>query len=293
MSYIFTPFQGGAPFVAIGQDGELILPFVQFIDFVGATVTRGVGAMANTVQVQFPSGAPAIDDEGINIVAAASTIDFQGAGVVVTDGGDGTAVVTIPGTGLNPPATTDFPTEQIDGTAAGLTFADAAPGMSLKFDGPGTAGTRWGMELQAATAPITTATYDMKVLMMLGRANDTSVGFILRNSSNARKIFIGLERTAANGVRLVTQYWNAATTLNTTFQNIPGAWQDLYLRVVVDATEINTYYSLDGENYILFGNGIGIAGTIQTIDQAGFGVYTTGSNNSGQVLVEEYSAVAA
>lgn len=41
----------------------------------------------------------AVDDEGVEVVAAASTLDFAGAGVTVTDGGAGTATVTIPGGG--------------------------------------------------------------------------------------------------------------------------------------------------------------------------------------------------
>jgi hypothetical protein len=45
-----------------------------------------------------PGGsAPAVQDEGAGVVAAASTLNFVGPGVTVTNGGGGIATVTIPG----------------------------------------------------------------------------------------------------------------------------------------------------------------------------------------------------
>lgn len=89
----------GIPFVGIGQDGETILPFTTFINFVGATVTRGTGENANAVNVEFSGGGlqsiPVADDD--EPIVNATAFNFTGAGVTVTDEGAGVAGVAIAG----------------------------------------------------------------------------------------------------------------------------------------------------------------------------------------------------
>lgn len=55
------------------------------------------GTPGTWVQIGGAATTIAVEDEGVSTVAAATTLDFVGAGVTVTDAGSGQATVTIPG----------------------------------------------------------------------------------------------------------------------------------------------------------------------------------------------------
>jgi len=86
-------------FQADGADlGDNAADTVNFTD--GLTATRGTGENANVVTVSSaapPESSLPVEEDGIGVVAAASTLNFTGTGVAITESPAGTAVITIPG----------------------------------------------------------------------------------------------------------------------------------------------------------------------------------------------------
>lgn len=93
-----TGFSGRAEMGTAGDDN-----FHVKVSPDGATWYEAIVVDRNTGGVTFPSssigGAVAVEDEGTQILAAASRLNFAGAGVNVTNAGSGEVTVTIPGSG--------------------------------------------------------------------------------------------------------------------------------------------------------------------------------------------------
>lgn len=85
------------------------------------TVTDNTGQNRVDVTVAATSGAVAVEDEGTQILAAASRLNFTGSGVTVSDAGGNEATVAVSGAG----ATNAFGTIAVSGQSD--VVADAAP----------------------------------------------------------------------------------------------------------------------------------------------------------------------
>lgn len=85
-----------------GADGDAIVTEAAGASVVIAKWTSAATSAQDIADLAAGGGggsAVAVDDEGVEIVALASRLNFVGDGVTVTDGGSGEAIITVPGGG--------------------------------------------------------------------------------------------------------------------------------------------------------------------------------------------------
>lgn len=220
-------------------------------------------------------GSLAVEDEGAEIIATASRLNFTGAGVTVTDAGSGEATVTIPGgsgggSGSSyPPGSADAPPvspnakdDEFDGTSSATwTATPVAPSVTdrnttrpshLYIKAAGS-----GSNLVGRHQPIPAAfpfTVTTKLASSTGRANFHRGGGIIllpaAPTAASPELYIGVVYNT-NGVECVRVYYTNGTTFGNQ-STFPGNRVGLparphYLRVVAtSATSISTYMSTDG-----------------------------------------------
>lgn len=174
------------------------------------------------------SGTVEVQDESVVVVASASKLDFQGAGVTVTDGTSGRAVITIPGGGGSLAVAQDGINEVTSVTQ--LNFTNL-PATAVTDDGGGSAGINLDGIWENFGTAILKEIMDAKGDLISASAADTPVrlgvgtnGQVLSaNSATAT----GLEWVAAGAgsgklLQMVTASTTGTTTLGTTYTDVAG-----------------------------------------------------------------------
>ena len=136
------------------------------------------------------AGTIGVEDEGVSVVASATTLNFVGAGVTATDGGGGVATVTIPGGATES-------TALISTATAGETVV---AGEILRFDTSGTPGN--ALKAQATTFPAC----DAMGVVKTGVSSGASVTYYERGTVAVK--FGSAPAAASNGSRV---YLDAST----------------------------------------------------------------------------------
>jgi hypothetical protein len=128
-SVVDVPISGGGGGIDF-EDGGTPVVSSSTANFTGAGVT--VTDVAGVATIDIPGGGGGgsieVEDDGVTIVAAATKLNFAGAGVVVTDNGSGEALITIAGSGGGGgvPTIVQSKTVGVANLATGITM-DAPP----------------------------------------------------------------------------------------------------------------------------------------------------------------------
>jgi hypothetical protein len=173
----------------------------------------------------------------------------------------------------------DFPTQVTNGTAAGSASDDDSRGLCLSVTSGGT--DDWLMRLKSASAPVSgTDTYIARCIVDFeadGVGSEYPAGgIVLRNSTNGRALFFGVERPSTQD-----QNVSATTWTNDTYGAAVGTAdimkiQDIWLRVdVADDGTITLLRSRTGVGWISIGStnlSTFLEAATGSWDQIGFGV---------------------
>lgn len=120
-----------------------------------------------------------------------------------------------------------------------------------------TAGATGNIRSLEQAAPATTFNAYIRIANPLIPAQNNTIGFVLRNSTNSRLLLFGVYQDSAVALpQILMQRWTnnttfSATPLNSvsTIASLPVKW----LRVTVSSTTVTFYYSLDGWDWTLLG----------------------------------------
>lgn len=229
----------------------------------------------------YPPGAEA-RDEGTRIKQA-TAFDFVGAGVVVTDGGDGIATVTISGAGSGAPANASYITAVAEAGLSNETLVSTVSGYGVVASIPSASsvptGSLYAASDQNKIYRSNGTTWDIAVTgsgvgTLLAANNLSDVANALTSFNNISPLTTRgdlLTRDASNNVRLAVGAANRVLRSNGT----DPSWAQVALATDVSGT-------------LPVGNG----GTGQTtlavhgvvVGNAASGVNVTGTGTSGQVL---------
>jgi hypothetical protein len=248
-------YNAGTRLLESSSGNDVTLPLVNSTE-AGLAPASG-GGTSNFLRADGTWAAPAggggaldVEDEGVLEVASATTLNFVGAGVTVTDAGSGVAEVSIPGGGGgNPegrahvvPTLTDF--TWVNQGAATATQRD----YGIVFTAPGNSGANI-LRLLARAAPSTP--YEIRVrlrrLTLFANFHYQMIGF--RDSGTGRLVSFSIYNSGVTPISR-RDYWTNETTFNATGGDTSWPVWPEWMRIRDDGTNIYGDLSVNGDDWL-------------------------------------------